>query len=92
MTNDEIAIMLEPFAVKHNLDKLILFGSRAQGCNDERSDIDLAVVGGNYTAFKYDVNDNARTLLMFDIMDYDRVSPRLKGEIDTYGQLIYKKA
>ena len=92
MTNDEIAIMLEPFAVKHNLDKLILFGSRAQGCNDERSDIDLAVVGGNYTAFKYDVNDNARTLLMFDIVDYDRVSPRLKGEIDTYGQLIYKKA
>ena len=92
MTNDEIAIMLEPFAVKHNLDKLILFGSRAQGCNDERSDIDLAVVGGNYTAFRYDVNDNARTLLMFDIVDYDRVSPRLKGEIDTYGQLIYKKA
>ena len=92
MTNDEIAIMMEPFAVKHNLDKLILFGSRAQGCNDERSDIDLAVVGGNYTAFKYDVNDNARTLLMFDIVDYDRVSPRLKGEIDTYGQLIYKKA
>lgn len=92
MTNDEIAIMMEPFAVKHNLDKLILFGSRAQGCNAERSDIDLAVVGGNYTAFKYDVNDNARTLLMFDIVDYDRVSPRLKGEIDTYGQLIYKKA
>ena len=91
MTNEEIALMLQPFAVKHNLEKLILFGSRAQGCNHDRSDIDLAVIGDNYRDFKYDVNDHARTLLIFDIVDYSRVSSRLREEIDKYGKLIYSK-
>ena len=92
MTIAEIQELLAPFAKKHSVEQLILYGSRAQGCNHERSDIDLAVVGGEYQAFKYDVEDNARTLLMFDIVDYLHVSPRLKEEIDKYGKLIYKKA
>lgn len=88
----EIQEMLTPFAKKHRLEQLILYGSRAQGCNHDRSDIDLVVVGGDYREFKYDVNDNARTLLIFDIVDYSQVSPRLREEIDKYGKLIYKKA
>ena len=91
MTNSEIAELLKPFAVRHHLDALILYGSRAQGTNHEHSDIDLAVVGGNYQDFKYDVDDHARTLLMFDIVDYLRVSPRLREEIKKYGKLIYSK-
>lgn len=91
MTISEIQMMLKPFAEKHHIEKLILYGSRAQGCNQDRSDIDLAVLGGNYRAFKFDVNDNARTLLMFDIVDYTQVSPRLREEIDKYGKLIYEK-
>lgn len=91
MTIDEITELLRPFAIKHNLDFLILFGSRAQGCNQERSDIDLAVIGGDYREFKYDVNDHARTLLIFDIVDYNRASSRLRKEIDAYGKCIYSK-
>ena len=91
MTISEIQMMLKPFAEKHHIEKLILYGSRAQVCNQDRSDIDLAVIGGNYRAFKFDVNDNARTLLMFDIVDYTQVSPRLREEIDKYGKLIYEK-
>ena len=57
-----------------------------------RSNIDLAVVGGDYRGFKYDVNDNAQTLLIFDIVNYSQVSSRLREGIDRYGKLIYKKA
>ena len=92
MTVSEIQAMLKPFAEKHHIEKLILYGSRAQGCNHDRSDIDLAVVGGDFRNFKYDVNDNARTLLIFDIVDYSQVLPRLREEIDKYGKLIYEKA
>lgn len=92
MTILNIQELLTPFAEKHKVEQLVLYGSRAQGCNHERSDIDLAVVGGDYHTFKYDVEDNARTLLMFDIVDYSKVPPRLREEIDKYGKLIYKKA
>lgn len=31
-----------------NLDRIILFGSRARGTGTERSDVDIAVTGGDY--------------------------------------------
>ena len=36
------------FAKENNISKIILFGSRARGTNTERSDIDIAVSGGNF--------------------------------------------
>ncbi len=33
------------FAKKHDVEKVILFGSRARGTHSERSDIDIAVLG-----------------------------------------------
>lgn len=41
----------------YNIEKLILFGSRARGDFKERSDIDLAVSGGNTTRFALDVDE-----------------------------------
>ena len=35
------------FAKKYSINKVILFGSRARGDNTERSDIDIAVYGGD---------------------------------------------
>jgi predicted nucleotidyltransferase len=40
-------------AKKNNIKKVILFGSRARGNNYERSDIDLAVSGGDALNFYY---------------------------------------
>ena len=39
------------FAKKYSINKVILFGSRARGDNTERSDIDIAVYGGNFDSF-----------------------------------------
>ncbi|MCM1283761.1 MAG: HI0074 family nucleotidyltransferase substrate-binding subunit [Roseburia sp.] len=49
------------------LKQVILFGSRARGENRERSDIDLAIRGGNTAEFIASADDEIYTLLMFDI-------------------------
>jgi predicted nucleotidyltransferase len=79
-------------AKKNNIEKVILFGSRARGNNSERSDIDLAVSGGDALDFYYDVEEEARTLLMFDVVDLDnKISKELQGEIDRDGIVLYEK-
>lgn len=79
-------------AKKHSIEKVILFGSRARGDNFERSDIDLAVSGGNSLDFYYDIEENTWTLLSFDIVDLDKgISKELQTEIDRDGVVIYEK-
>ena len=43
---------ISAFAKKYSINKVILFGSRARGDNTERSDIDIAVYGGNGQSLK----------------------------------------
>lgn len=79
-------------AQKNNIKKVILFGSRARCDNSERSDIDLAVSGGNTLDFYYDLEEEAWTLLMFDVVDLDKgISDELKTEIDRDGVLLYEE-
>lgn len=79
-------------AKKNGVKKVILFGSRARGGNSERSDIDLAISGGNALDFYYDVEENAWTLLMFDVVNLDRgISKELQAEIDRDGVVIYEE-
>ncbi|MGN0599544.1 MAG: nucleotidyltransferase domain-containing protein [Oscillospiraceae bacterium] len=79
-------------AQKNGIKKVILFGSRARCQNSKRSDIDLAVSGGNAIDFYYDLEENAWTLLMFDVVDLNKgISDELKAEIDREGVLLYEK-
>ncbi len=78
------------FAKKHHVKKLILFGSRARGDNNERSDIDIAVSGGNFLDFSSDVNEMTATLLEFDIVNLDHsISEELEDEIKRDGVILY---
>ena len=80
------------FAKENNISKIILFGSRARGTNTERSDIDIAVYGGSFDEFYWDVKDNIHSLLMFDMVNMDGdVSDELKLEIERDGVVIYEK-
>ncbi len=81
------------FAEKHSLNKIILFGSRAKNIHDLKSDIDIAVTGGDFDAFCFDVNENIHSLLMFDIVNLNSItSQELNDEIKNYGVTIYEKA
>lgn len=80
------------FAQKNHIQKVILFGSRARGTNTERSDIDLAVNGGNFDDFYWDIKDNIHSLLSFDVIDVDSgISDELKKEIEKDGVVLYEK-
>ena len=90
---DRIVRELSSFAQKYSVTRIILFGSRARGTNTERSDIDLAVYGGDFEHFYWDVKEKTHSLLMFDIVQADvAISDELKQEIEKDGITIYEKA
>lgn len=89
---DRVLSDIEEFAKANNIEKVILFGSRARGTNSERSDIDLAVTGGDALNFYYDLEEEAYTLLMFDVVDLDdNISEELRKNIARDGVVIYGK-
>lgn len=55
-------------AKTYGLAKVILFGSRARGDDHPRSDIDLAISGGDIVGFRTDIDEVVRTLLMFSVL------------------------
>lgn len=80
------------FAKKHSIQKVILFGSRARGTHREISDIDIAVYGGNFDSFYWDIKENVHSLLIFDIVEADGdISEELREEIVKDGVVIYEK-
>lgn len=83
---------ISAFAKMHNINKVVLFGSRARGSNTERSDIDIAVYGGDFESFYFDIKEKVHSLLMFDIVEADRkISEELQKEIERDGVVIYEK-
>ena len=91
--SDRILRELSFLAHKYSVTKIVLFGSRARGTNTERSDIDIAVYGGEFDLFYWDVKEKIHSLLMFDIIQADAaISDELKQEIEKYGVTIYEKA
>ena len=80
------------FARKYNVKKVILFGSRARGNFKEKSDIDLAVQGGDFIRFMLDVNEETSTLLSFDIINLDEeIMGELRKSIEKEGKVIYEE-
>lgn len=89
---DRVFRELSALARKYSITKIILFGSRARGTNTERSDIDIAVYGGNFEDFYWDVKEKINSLLIFDIIQADsQISDELEKEIKKDGVVIYEK-
>lgn len=79
-------------AQKNQIEKLILFGSRARGDYKERSDIDLAFQGGDSSQFILSVDEETSTLLEFDVIDLDKpVRKELLESIHREGVVLYEK-
>ena len=83
---------IRTFARKYNIDKVILFGSRARGDYRRTSDIDLAVVGCDFASFALDVDEETSTLLEYDIVDMSReMQDELRQSIMREGKILYEK-
>ena len=87
----EVIREIKELAKKHDLNKIILFGSRARGDYRRTSDIDLAISGGNTAAFTIDIEETS-TLLTYDVVDLDKpVEEQLLESIRREGKEIYEK-
>lgn len=79
-------------AKKYDIDRVVLFGSRARGDYKRLSDIDLAVSGGNFAGFALDVDEETSTLLKYDIVNLDgSVQKELRESIAREGRILYEK-
>lgn len=88
----EVIQEIRDFACKYNVNKVILFGSRARGDFRRTSDIDLAVSGGDFNRFALDVDEETQTLLEFDIVNLDGdMQDELRESICREGRILYEK-
>ena len=83
---------IRQLAAQYDIQRVLLFGSRARGDYRPRSDIDLAISGGNTAAFTLAVDEETDTLLMYDVVNLDgAVQPELLLEIEKDGKVLYEK-
>ncbi|MDM8520164.1 nucleotidyltransferase domain-containing protein [Anaerolineales bacterium HSG6] len=84
------------FMVQPEIERVILFGSRARGDADERSDIDLAIVAPKlalrswldiYFALKEEID----TLLQMDVIWWQQATEPLKERIRQEGIVLYER-
>ena len=83
---------IKMLAVKYGISKVLLFGSRTRGDYKERSDIDLAVSGGDIVRFSLAVDEKTSTLLKFDVINLDgQIQQDLLLSIAVEGVVLYEK-
>lgn len=89
---DVVLKQIRDLATQYGLCKVILFGSRARGDFKERSDIDLAVSGGDISSFALAVDEETDTLLQYDVVNLDcPVDEALLENIEKDGKVLYEK-
>lgn len=84
---------IRAIAAEYAVTRILLFGSRARGTHQARSDLDLAVYGcRDFTKFCDTMEEAVWTLLKMDLINMDEaVSQELKSEIERDGVVIYEK-
>lgn len=77
------------------VERIVLFGSRARGDAGPRSDIDLAVSCPDATASRWseivDSAENAPTLLQIDLIRLETAPPELLRQISREGLTLYER-
>jgi predicted nucleotidyltransferase len=76
-------------------EKIIIFGSRANGNFKEASDIDIAILGKDWqdkdiNIIKHNLDEFIKTPLKFDVVNfYALAKDKLKQEILKKGEVVY---
>ena len=84
---------LEELAEHPAITSMVLFGSRAFGDHDERSDVDVAIFGPSITRSEWakikDAAYHARSLFWITVVHFDRNPMKLQERIIQTGIKIY---
>lgn len=90
-----IAALIESLRARPEVERIVLFGSRARGDNAERSDVDLAIAAPTATRRQWsdimELAENARTLLMIDVVRLEKAPVELRAEIERCGYEVYAR-
>jgi predicted nucleotidyltransferase len=95
LREEDIESIKKEFKKFSEIEKVILFGSRARGNYKKGSDIDLVLLGerlNNEILFKLNMKLNQETVLpyFFDIILYNDIrNKNLIKHIDEIGEIIY---
>lgn len=78
------------------IEKALIFGSRAKGTNRPGSDIDLALIGEKLTSLSVNrvcsALDDLPLPYMFDLINYHEINNEfLKKKVDGEGKLFYER-
>jgi predicted nucleotidyltransferase len=79
------------------IEKVIIFGSRALGNYKAGSDVDLALFGDLLTekiiaSIHFELNENSLMPYFFDVINYHSIrNDSLKDHINQQGKLIYER-
>lgn len=89
--NKEYEKIIIELAKKYDIEKVILFGSRARGNNRPDSDIDLALLGGDCSYFTADFNDEIGDDVGCDLTCLDHeFEMGLRSSINRDGIVLYE--
>lgn len=97
LTEKDLMYILDGIKKYNEVDKAIIFGSRALGNYKKGSDIDLAITGEKITKnILNELNDYLNELCplpyFFDLIHYESLlNENLKKHIDEYGKVIYQQ-
>ena len=91
---EQVYAQIAEFARDAGARRLLLFGSRARGTNQPRSDIDLAIEGcPNFLALEERLQEELWSLLSLDVVNLDdNISDDQRAEINRDGKVLYEKA
>lgn len=93
--NALLAKIIIAINISSDVEKIILFGSRARGDADDRSDIDISVICPNISKRAwlkiFDNIDELDTILKIDIVRFDTASEGLRERILKEGKILYER-
>lgn len=88
-----IELIINLFKKFQEIEKVMIFGSRAKGNFRNSSDIDFAIYGNISDKLCHHISselDELPTPYKFDVVNYDTIDNReLKENINTYGKIFY---
>ncbi len=97
LINEDIEYIKKAFSKHKEIEKVLIFGSRAIGNYKKASDIDLAILGSEISKRVIsevfdDLNEVYPLPYFFDLLIYDEIkNENLKKHIDEFGKSIYEK-
>lgn len=95
-TRKEFMPLFTLFQAFPDVERVILFGSRARGDHEERSDIDLAVDAPKMDVLTWDqvclsITDNSETLLPIDLIWLQQAPAPLAKRIQEEGVVVFER-